>query len=171
MNKGNGASGLKSYMRQSLLKPKIPSLFIMLDVKSHQRLDVLQWYVSLGGLPDPIALRGKGNMDKKLLQLLESKQPPSLQKWDKWGTPMVSTVYIILCHWLPRRGACLHPFGILPNHSSFSSSALTILRRKGRTRTKSMACQKDGAQTHGLDVVNAIVGFGGHCFGCDGAGC
>jgi hypothetical protein len=87
MNEGNGASGLESYVRQSLLMPKSPPLFIMLDVKSSQRLDILQRYFDLGVLPDPIALGGKDAVDKKLLQLPESERPPGLQKWDEWGAP------------------------------------------------------------------------------------
>jgi hypothetical protein len=168
MNEGNGASGLESYVRQSLSMPKTPPLFIMLDVKSRQRLDVLRRYVDLGVLPDPIALGGKDAVDKKLLQLPESERPPGLQKWDEWGAPMVSTVCILLRRWLPRRGTRRHPFGFLPTRPSFS---IVDSRRKGRTRTKSVACQEDGARTHGLDVGNATVGFGGRCFGRDGAGC
>ena len=94
MNEGNGASGLESYVRQSLSMPKTPPLFILLDVKSRQRLDVLRRYVDLGVLPDPIALGGKDAVDKKLLQLPESERPPGLQRWDEWGAPKVSAVYL-----------------------------------------------------------------------------
>lgn len=87
MNEGNGASGLESYVRQSLLMPKSPPLFIMLDVKSRKRLDLLQRYVDSGALPDPIALGGKDAVDEKLLQLPESERPPGLQRWEEWGAP------------------------------------------------------------------------------------
>jgi len=88
MNEGNGASGLEAYIRQSLMMPKSPPLFILLDVKSRPRLDMLQRYVDLGGLPDPIALGGKDAVDKRLLQLPEQERPSGLQKWDEWGAPL-----------------------------------------------------------------------------------
>jgi hypothetical protein len=88
MNEGNGASGLESYIRQSLMMPKSPPLFILLDVKSRPRLDMLQRYVDIGALPDPIALGGKDAVDKKLLLLAENERPTGLQKWDEWGAPL-----------------------------------------------------------------------------------
>lgn len=87
MNEGNGASGLESYVRQSLMMPKSPPLFVLLDMKSRPRLDVVQKYVDLGVLPDPIALGNKDAVDKKLLQLPEGDRPLGLQKWDEWGAP------------------------------------------------------------------------------------
>ncbi|KAL7542174.1 hypothetical protein ACHAXR_011579 [Thalassiosira sp. AJA248-18] len=86
MNEGNGASGLESYVRQSLMMPKSPPLFVLLDMK-RPRLDLLQKYVNLGVLPDPIALGGRDAVDKKLLQLPEGERPSGLQKWDEWGAP------------------------------------------------------------------------------------
>lgn len=88
MNEGSGASGLEKYIRQSLMMPKSPPLFILVDVKSRPRLDMLQRYVDLGALPDPIALGGKDAVDKKLLQLPEDKRPTGLKKWDEWGAPL-----------------------------------------------------------------------------------
>jgi len=87
MNEGNGALGLESYVRQSLLMPKSPPLFVLLDTKSGKRLDILQKYVNLQALPDPIALGNKDAVDKKLLQLPENERPIGLQKWDEWGAP------------------------------------------------------------------------------------
>ena len=87
MNEGNGALGLESYVRQSLLLPKSPPLFVLLDMKSKKRLDILQQYVNLGVLPDPIALGNKDAVDKKLLSLPENERPIGLQKWDEWGAP------------------------------------------------------------------------------------
>jgi len=87
MNEGNGALGLESYVRQSLLMPKSPPLFVLLDMKSGKRLDILQKYVNLQALPDPIALGNKDAVDKKLLQLPEIERPIGLQKWDDWGAP------------------------------------------------------------------------------------
>lgn len=87
MNEGNGATGLESYLRQALLMPKSPPLFVLLDVKSGKRLNMLQKYVDLGVLPDPIALGNKEAVDKKLLQLPENERPIGLQKWDEWGAP------------------------------------------------------------------------------------
>lgn len=86
MNEGNGALGLESYVRQALMMPKSPPIFVMLDMKK-PRLDVLQEYVNSGALPDPIALAGKEAVDKALLKLPEDKRPPGLQKWDEWGAP------------------------------------------------------------------------------------
>ena len=87
MNEGNGALGLESYVRQSLLLPKSPPLFVLLDMKSKKRLDILQQYVNLGVMPDPIALGNKDAVDKKLLSLPENERPIGLQKWDEWGAP------------------------------------------------------------------------------------
>jgi len=87
MNEGNGASGLESYVRQALLMPKTPPMFVMLDMKSRHRLDLLQKYVDLDVLPDPIALGGRDAVDKKLLLLPEKDRPSGLQKWDEWGAP------------------------------------------------------------------------------------
>eukprot|EP00574_Skeletonema_japonicum_P012101 CAMPEP_0201737230 /NCGR_PEP_ID=MMETSP0593-20130828/41821_1 /ASSEMBLY_ACC=CAM_ASM_000672 /TAXON_ID=267983 /ORGANISM="Skeletonema japonicum, Strain CCMP2506" /LENGTH=648 /DNA_ID=CAMNT_0048231169 /DNA_START=156 /DNA_END=2102 /DNA_ORIENTATION=- len=86
MNEGNGAAGLESYVRQALMMPKSPPLFILLDMK-RPRLDLLQKYVNLGFLPDPVALGGRDSVNKKLLQLPETNKPPGLQKWDEWGAP------------------------------------------------------------------------------------
>jgi hypothetical protein len=49
MNEGRGAAGLESYVRQSLMLPKSPPMFILLDMK-RPRLDFLQKYVSMGVL-------------------------------------------------------------------------------------------------------------------------
>ena len=87
MNEGNGASGLESYIRQALLTPNSPPLFVMLDVKSKPRLDILQTYVDLGYLPDPIALGGRDAVSSKLLSLPEKDRPIGLQRWDEWGAP------------------------------------------------------------------------------------
>ena len=87
MNEGNGASGLESYVRQSLMLPKSPPLFVLLDLKSRQRSELLQKYVNMGVLPDPIALGNKDAVDKKLLTLPEGERPTGLQKWDEWGAP------------------------------------------------------------------------------------
>ena len=87
MNEGNGASGLESYVRQALMSmPKSPPLFVMLDNK-RPRLDILQKYVNMGVLPDPIALTGRDALDKKLLALPEDQRPSGLQQWDTWGAP------------------------------------------------------------------------------------
>lgn len=86
MNEGRGAAGLESYVRQSLMMPKSPPMFILLDMK-RPRLDLLQKYVSMGVLEDPIALGGRDAVDKKLLQLPENDRPMGLQKWDQWGAP------------------------------------------------------------------------------------
>mmetsp|Transcript_3249 Transcript_3249/g.8284 ORF Transcript_3249/g.8284 Transcript_3249/m.8284 type:complete len:668 (+) Transcript_3249:218-2221(+) len=86
MNEGNGASGLESYVRHSLMMPKSPPLFVLLDMK-RGRLDLLQKYVNSGALPDPVALGGRDAVDKKLLQLPEGDRPFGLQKWDEWGAP------------------------------------------------------------------------------------
>jgi len=87
MNEGNGASGLESYVRQSLaMMPKSPPLFMLLD-KKRPRLDLLQKYVDLGVLPDPVALGGRDAVDKKLLELPENDKPPGLQQWNEWGAP------------------------------------------------------------------------------------
>jgi len=86
MNEGNGASGLESYVRQSLTLPKSP-LFVLLDIKTRPRLDLLQRYVNLGVLPDPIALGGKDAVDPLLLEVPENERPVGLQKWDEWGAP------------------------------------------------------------------------------------
>jgi hypothetical protein len=88
MNEGNGASGLESYLRQSLTLPKSPPLFVLLDVKNRARLDILQRYVNLGVLPDPVALGGKDAVDSKLLELSENERPEGLKKWDEWGAPL-----------------------------------------------------------------------------------
>jgi hypothetical protein len=69
------------------LMPKTPPLFIILDVKSRQRLNLLQHYVDVGALPDPIALGGKDAVDRGLLELPESERPPGLRRWDEWGAP------------------------------------------------------------------------------------
>ena len=175
MNEGNGASGLESYVRQSLLSmPKTPPLFILLDVKSRPRLDVLRRYVELGVLPDPIALGGKDAVDKKLLELPESERPPGLQRWDEWGAPKVSSaVYLTFYRWVPPGEGC-SPLTVRLFNSTRSSLLLCVVDfagKKGRTGPKSVACQEDGARTHGVDVGNANVGFRGRCFGCDGTGC
>ena len=86
MNEGRGAAGLESYVRQSLMLPKSPPMFILLDMK-RPRLDLLQKYVSMGVLEDPIALGGRDAVDKKLLQMPENERPKGLQKWDQWGAP------------------------------------------------------------------------------------
>ncbi|KAL7443652.1 hypothetical protein ACHAXH_009511 [Discostella pseudostelligera] len=86
MNEGNGASGLESYVRQSLALPKSP-LFVLLDIKTRPRLDILQRYVNLGVLSDPIALGGKDAVDPLLLEVPENKRPVGLQKWEEWGAP------------------------------------------------------------------------------------
>ena len=86
MNEGNGAAGLESYVRQALMMPKSPPMFILLDMK-RPRLDLLQSYVNMGFLPDPVALGGRDAVDKKLLQLPETDKPLGLQKWDDWGAP------------------------------------------------------------------------------------
>ena len=133
MNEGNGASGLESYVRQSLLSmPKTPPLFILLDVKSRPRLDVLRRYVELGVLPDPIALGGKDAVDKKLLELPESERPPGLQRWDEWGAPKVSSaVYLTLHRWVLRgRVARLCPFGFLIRLARLCCYASSISRGK-----------------------------------------
>ena len=88
MNEGNEASGLESYLRQSLTLPKSPPLFVLLDVKNRARLDILQRYVNLGVLPDPVALGGKDAVDSKLLELSEDERPKGLKKWDEWGAPL-----------------------------------------------------------------------------------
>ncbi|KAL7459079.1 hypothetical protein ACHAWC_010743 [Mediolabrus comicus] len=46
MNEGRGAAGLESYVRQSLMLPKSPPMFILLDMK-RPRLDLLQKYVKV----------------------------------------------------------------------------------------------------------------------------
>lgn len=86
MNEGNGASGLESYVRQALQMPKSPPMFILLDMK-RPRLDLLQKYVNMGFLTDPVALGGRDAVNKKLLQLPEEDKPLGLQKWDEWGAP------------------------------------------------------------------------------------
>jgi len=86
MNEGNGASGLESYVRQALMMPKSPPLFVLLDMK-RPRLDLLQTYVDLGAMPDPIALGGRDAVDKRLLGLPEGDRPTGLQKWNEWGAP------------------------------------------------------------------------------------
>ena len=86
MNEGNGAAGLESYVRQALQMPKSPPIFILLDMK-RPRLDLLQKYVNMGFLTDPVALGGRDAVNKKLLQLPETDKPPGLQKWDEWGAP------------------------------------------------------------------------------------
>eukprot|EP00986_Skeletonema_menzelii_P013133 scaffold7481_cov136-Skeletonema_menzelii.AAC.2 len=86
MNEGNGASGLESYVRQALQMPKSPPMFILLDMKQ-PRLDLLQKYVNMGFLTDPVALGGRDAVNKKLLQLPEEDKPLGLQKWDEWGAP------------------------------------------------------------------------------------
>mmetsp|Transcript_5427 Transcript_5427/g.9064 ORF Transcript_5427/g.9064 Transcript_5427/m.9064 type:complete len:654 (-) Transcript_5427:37-1998(-) len=86
MNEGNGAAGLESYVRQALMMPKSPPMFILLDMK-RPRLELLQKYVNMGFLPDPVALGGRDAVNKKLLQLPETDKPPGLQKWDEWGAP------------------------------------------------------------------------------------
>jgi len=86
MNEGNGASGLESYVRQSLMLPKSPPLFILLDMK-RPRLNLLQQYADLGYLPDSIALGGRDAVSKELLSLPESDRPEGLQEWDVWGAP------------------------------------------------------------------------------------
>lgn len=86
MNEGNGASGLEGYVRQALVMPKRPPLFVLLDMK-RPRLELLQKYVDLEALPDPIALGGKDAVDKNLLKLPEGDRPIGLQKWDQWGAP------------------------------------------------------------------------------------
>ena len=86
INEGNGAAGLESYVRQALMMPKSPPMFILLDMK-RPRLDLLQKYVNMGFLPDPVALGGRDAVNKKLLQLPETDKPPGLQKWDEWGAP------------------------------------------------------------------------------------
>ena len=86
MNEGNGASGLESYVRQSLMLPKSPPLFILLDMKG-PRLNLLQQYSDLGYLPDSIALGGRDAVSKELLSLPESDRPEGLKEWDVWGAP------------------------------------------------------------------------------------
>jgi len=86
MNEGNGAAGLESYVRQALMMPKSPPMFILLDMK-RPRLDLLQKYVNMGFLPDPVALGGRDAVNKKLLQLPETEKPLGLQNWDEWGAP------------------------------------------------------------------------------------
>jgi hypothetical protein len=48
---------------------------------------MLQRYVDLGILPDPLALGGKDAVESKLLALPENDRPVGLQKWDEWGAP------------------------------------------------------------------------------------
>jgi hypothetical protein len=86
MNEGNGAAGLESYVRNSLMLPKSPPMFILLDMKK-PRLDLLQKYVNMGVLTDPVALGGRNAVNKNLLQLPEADKPLGLQKWDEWGSP------------------------------------------------------------------------------------
>jgi len=86
MNEGNGASGLESYVRQSLMLPNSPPLFILLDMKG-PRLNLLQQYADLGYLPDSIALGGRDAVSKELLLLPESDRPEGLKEWDIWGAP------------------------------------------------------------------------------------
>jgi len=86
MNEGNGAGGLESYVRQSLMMPNAPPLFILVDLK-RPRLDVLHKYVNMGYLSDPIALGGKEAVNKQLLALPEKDRPVGLQQWDEWGAP------------------------------------------------------------------------------------
>mmetsp|Transcript_15517 Transcript_15517/g.31529 ORF Transcript_15517/g.31529 Transcript_15517/m.31529 type:complete len:662 (+) Transcript_15517:43-2028(+) len=87
MNEGNGASGLESYIRQSLMSPNSPPLFVLVDVNSKPRLEILQTYADLGYLPDPVALGGKDAVNPKLLSLPEKDRPEGLQGWDEWGAP------------------------------------------------------------------------------------
>ncbi len=87
MNEGNGASGLESYIRQSLTMPNSPPLFVLVDVNSKPRLEILQTYADLGYLPDPVALGGKDSVNPKLLSMPEKDRPEGLQGWDEWGAP------------------------------------------------------------------------------------
>ena len=86
MNEGKGAEGLESYVRQALMMSKTPPMFVLLDMKQ-PRLDLLQKYVNMGFLTDPVALGGRNAVSKKLLQLPENDKPPGLQRWDEWGAP------------------------------------------------------------------------------------
>mmetsp|Transcript_8387 Transcript_8387/g.17855 ORF Transcript_8387/g.17855 Transcript_8387/m.17855 type:complete len:107 (+) Transcript_8387:291-611(+) len=86
MNKGKGAAGLESYVRQALMMPKSPPMFILPDMK-RPRLDVLHVYMNIGSFTDPVALGGRDAVNKKLLQLSEIDKPSDLQKWDEWGAP------------------------------------------------------------------------------------
>lgn len=94
--RGNSASGLESYVRQSLMMPHSPPMFVMLDL-SRKRLDVLQKYADMGALPDPLALgRAKDAVDSKLLELPEKDRPAGLQNWDEVRGGAV----LISCHTL-----------------------------------------------------------------------
>ncbi|KAL7550465.1 hypothetical protein ACHAWF_015802 [Thalassiosira exigua] len=89
MNEGKGAQGLEGYVRQSLMMPKSPPLFVLLDTK-RPRLDLLQKYVDLGALPDPVAL-GRDAVDKRTLEnwlkLPDEDRPAGFRKWEEWGAP------------------------------------------------------------------------------------
>ncbi|KAL9183843.1 hypothetical protein ACHAXT_004699 [Thalassiosira profunda] len=90
MNEGNGAQGLEGYVRQALMMPKSPPLFVILDTK-RPRMDLLQKYVDVGALPDPIALQGKDAVDKKQLEKWlaapDETTPTGFKDWDQWGAP------------------------------------------------------------------------------------
>lgn len=87
MNEGNDATGLESYIRHALATlPKRP-LVVILDDKRN-RMDLIDKYVDLGTLIDPVAIiRGDNIVDKNLLSRKEEELPEGLTKWNEWGAP------------------------------------------------------------------------------------
>lgn len=87
MNEGNDATGLESYIRHALATmPKRP-LVVILDNKRN-RMDLIDKYVNLGTLIDPVAIvRGDNVVDKNLLSRKEEELPEGLTKWNEWGAP------------------------------------------------------------------------------------
>lgn len=87
MNEGNDATGLESYIRHALATlPKRP-LVVILDDKRN-RMDLIDKYVDLGTLIDPVAIiRGDNVVDKNLLSRKEEELPEGLTKWNEWGAP------------------------------------------------------------------------------------
>ena len=87
MNEGNDAIGLESYIRHALATlPKRP-LFVVLDDKRN-RMDLINKYVDLGILIDPVAIIRRDNVvDKKLLSRKEEELPEGLTRWNEWGAP------------------------------------------------------------------------------------
>lgn len=87
MNEGNDSKGLEAYIRHALATmPKQPLIVILDDKRS--RMQLMEKYVEMGALVDPVAIIRSGNVvDKTFLEMNEEDRPDGFKKWDEWGAP------------------------------------------------------------------------------------